>query len=504
MRAPLTLPHRLRALARHVGDRPAAFDAEGSLTYAELAREIDAVAAGLRRTGIGPGERIATAMEPSVAYLLVVLGSLAAGVVPAVVNTRLTESELRAYLRRIEPAAIVCDPSHRALADKLDAPVIELADALTPAPAATRVAPLHGGPPLTDEPAEDAPALIFPTGGTTGTPKGAYYDQRGVWMWCNSVAQSEPDRKPGVELFCSPFFHVTLGVCLLARLFVGDTVRILHSFSPGEVLAAIGDGAHRIIGATTMFTALREHPDFAATPRDHLRRIQFGASPATPQYIRQLLADFPQATIRSAYGATEFGPVTGMEHEDLVTGRVEGVGRVLPGAELWIADDEGRPLPVGEVGEIRVRSPWATVGYWGMPEETAATFLPDGIRSGDLGRFEPDGWLHLAGRSKELIISGGENIFPTEVERVLCEHPAVRELIIYGVADDYWGERVEAGVVLRDGATLTLEELREFGRARLAGYKLPLSLRTLDAIPLTPNHKPDRRAARRLAEAAGD
>jgi len=153
------------------------------------------------------------------------------------------------------------------------------------------------------------------------------------------------------------------------------------------------------------------------------------------------------------------------------------------------------------LGEIVVACAWQVIGYWGREEETAATFTTEGVRLGDLGRIDPDGWITIAGRKKEMIISGGENIFPNEVEAVLSRHPAVQDISIYGVTDDYWGERVEAAVVLKPGADLTQQELADFGRAELGGYKLPKSLRIIEAIPLTPNNKPDRLNLRRQSEA---
>jgi acyl-CoA synthetase (AMP-forming)/AMP-acid ligase II len=491
---------RLRDLSVHRGEQCAAFDSAGSLSYRELVEGMDAVAAGLRRAGVGPREAVATAMEPSLAYLLVVLGAMRAGAVTAVLNTRLTPAELRPYLAPIDPVIVISDPVFNRLSRELGRDIVDLPAALHPDSAPSRLEPLYGGPAIGDELDEEADTLIFPTGGTTGTPKGAVYDHRGSWLWFNSAIQSEPDRQTGTELFCSPFFHVTFGVGLLARLFAGDTVHILHRFDADDVLAGIGAGAHRVIGATTMFKMLRERPAFAGTPRAHLRRIQFGASPASPQFIRQLLVDYPGAKVRSAYGATECGPVTGMEHEELVGGRIEGVGRPLPGAVLRICDDDGNDLPRGEEGEIRVRSRWSTKGYYNLPEQTAAAFRPDGFRTGDVGWFAPDGWLHLSGRRKEMIITGGENVFPNEVEGVLLEHPGIRELIVYGMPDEHWGERVEVGIVPEPGRTVQLEELRLFARTSLAGYKLPKTMRLLEKIPLTGAHKPDRNAARRLAE----
>jgi fatty-acyl-CoA synthase len=346
---------------------------------------------------------------------------------------------------------------------------------------------------------------VFPTGGTTGTPKGAYYDQRRMWVWLNSVIQADGNERGDVELFFSPFFHVTLGVGLLARLLGAGTVRIQPQFDPGAALAAIGEGATRLVGAPTMYAAMRAHPDFAATPRDHVRVVTFGSSPATEAFVRQMAEDYPAAKVRTAFGATEIGPVTGFEHEDLLAGRYAGVGRPLPGVRIHVAGPDGERLGPGEVGELVVVSPWQTLGYYNAPEETAATFRPDGVHLGDLGYFDEDGWLHIAGRSKEMIVTGGENVFPAEVDTVLAEHPGVLQALTYGVPDDFWGEAVEAAIVPAPGAAgVTVDELRDFGRARLAGYKLPRSLRIVDALPLTPNNKPDRGAARQAAIAERD
>jgi fatty-acyl-CoA synthase len=193
-----------------------------------------------------------------------------------------------------------------------------------------------------------------------------------------------------------------------------------------------------------------------------------------------------------------------MEHADLLAGRLSGVGRPLPGVRMKIVDADGAELPRGEEGDLVIASPWQTGGYFGDQEETANLFKRDGVHIGDMGRFDPteDGdWLHIVGRSKEMIITGGENVFPIEVESALAEHPDVDQVVAYGVADDYWGERVEVAIVPVGGATPDLDGLREFARARLAGYKLPRGMRLPGAIPLTPNNKPDRMALQRQAAA---
>lgn len=498
-----TLPGWLEALAAHRGDQPAVLDDRGGLTYGELVSAVRRTAGALLERGLAPGDRIATAMTPSVPHLVAILGALRAGMVATPLNTRLSAVEARAFLTGYGARLIVADEPHAALAEQLDVEHLVLADADAAAPIAVRTAPLSGVDRPLPAVREDQLGLVFPTGGTTGTPKGACYDHGGIWAWLNSVQRADPTVPGEVDLFFSPFFHVTLGVNLMARLLGGGTVRIQPKFDPGEALRAIREGATRITGAPTMFAAIRGHAEFATTDRSGVRTVTFGSSAAAERFVRELLEDYPQARIRTAYGSTETGPVTAVEHEDLLAGRVLGVGRPLPGVRITVVDGDGRPVPDGTVGDLVIDSPWRTRGYVGNPEETARTFRADGVHIGDLGRFE-DGWLHIVGRSKEMIVSGGENVFPAEVEQVLSGHPDVAQVLAYGVPDEFWGERVEITVVPQPGAAPELDALRAFGRSALAGYKLPRGMRTVDALPVTANNKPDRRRAREDALRAAE
>lgn len=499
----LNVPARLRAIAALRGAEVALIDPWARTSWGELIGTMDSVGPALRRAGFQPGSRLAIAMEPSSAYVGLVLGALAAGVVPVPVNTRLTAVEIKAFLEALEPSMIAADATHVDVAQETGYPVTLLESALTGSPLADRVAPFTGAREILEPAAEDAPAIIFGTGGTTGIPKGVWYDHKGMWLWLNTSAATNPGNRYDVELFFAPFFHIALGTNLLSRLFAGGTVHIMRKFDPGLALEAIAAGATRITGAPTMFAALAAHENFASTPRGSMRAIRLGSMAANPDFVRKVMSDYPSAVVRTGYGATEFGPLIGVEHEDLVAGRFVGVGRPHPGAEVRILRPDGSEADIGEVGEITAKAPWQSRGYWGREDETARTYTPLGIRTGDLGFIEEDGWIVISGRLKEMIISGGENIFPVEVEDVLRRHPAVADVIVYGMPDDYWGERVEAGVVPKPGAVVDLEELREFGRSALAGYKLPKSLRLLDAIPLTAVQKPDRRAAREASIKAG-
>ncbi|MEU7816606.1 class I adenylate-forming enzyme family protein [Pseudonocardia sp. NPDC049154] len=501
----LSLVGRIAWQARTRPSATALIDDAGSVGFAELWEVAQQVAGALRVAGLRPGDRVALALRPSAGYVALVLGAMAGGQVPVPVNTRLTPPEVAGFLEPLDPALVLADPAHADLAAAPGRPFRILERAEEPGPLAARVEPVRGA--LHHHPsAGDAPAIAFPTGGTTGLPKGAVYTHERLWLFANSAAAARPAVSawdpPGThqELYFSPFFHVSLCTGLLTTLFSGGTVRIMPAFDTGGALAHIAAGATQLMGSPTMFVALRTHPDFTRTDRSGVELVIFGSTHATPEFVDRLREDYPNARLRYGFGATEYGPVAAMTHEDMLAGRLSGVGRAYPDADIRILDPEGRELGVGEVGEITVRCAWHAVAYWGRPEESAATFTPDGVRLGDLGHLDADGWLTMDGRLKEMIISGGENVFPAEVESALDGHPAVAEICVYGAADEYWGERVEAAVVLRPGARLELEELRAHGRNRLASYKLPKALRIVDALPITPNNKPDRRALRAAAQ----
>jgi acyl-CoA synthetase (AMP-forming)/AMP-acid ligase II len=352
-----------------------------------------------------------------------------------------------------------------------------------------------------DGPADEG--IIIGTGGTTGIPKGAVYSRAALWYWTICTAFAQQLHADDVELFGSPFFHSTLLTGMLTPLVAGATVCIPERFDAEHVEHAVSEyGVTRIGGAPTMLsrilTVARAHPD------DWLgiRTIQFGSTKCPPGFVPAVRAAFPRAALITGYGSTEFGPVTRCYTKDLEGEQDAGVGRPVPAASVAIIDPEtgAQTRQPGVQGEIAVAAPWQMSYYTGPIDATSDVLLPSGaIRSGDIGHFDGNGYLHLDGRSKDIIITGGENVFPAEVEVVLAEFPNVTELAVYGVADRVWGERVELAISVADGAAIPkLADIREYGRARLAPYKLPRSLAVLAELPLTSNMKLDKR---RLATA---
>lgn len=480
----LLLTEQIKIFARMRGTFPAAIDDVEAVSFAELADQVDSIARGLVARGIKPGDRIGLALTSSVRYLAILYACMAAGAIPCVLNTRLTEAEQERYTARLGLSLSICDDERYDVApDRIQLEVggTSLAGLPTPDDAVAL--------PVLDE---DAVALIVPTGGTTGDSKGAMLTNRALWLWCASAGAPRQRRPGDLELFFAPFFHVSVVTGPMTTLLYGSTTRIFDRFDPAAIVEAIAAGGTHLGGTPTTYLAIRQQRRFAEIDRSRVRETSYGAMPATDEFVRQLEHDFPNARLRHAYGSTEVGCATLMDHVDIAAAR-PGVGYPPPGSQITILDANLRPLPAGEIGEIAVTCPWSMCGYWAREEETAQTMSEHGIRTGDLGFLEEDGWLTVAGRQKEMIITGGENVFPNEVENVLIGHPSIRQITVFGVSDRAWGERVEAVVVLEPETSPSPEDIIEFGRRGLAGYKLPKRITFVDAIPLTAVNKPDRR-----------
>jgi len=494
MSQPLLLTTNIQRFARHRPLAVATIDDAGETTYEELWTAIEAVAAKLRHLGVQPGDRVATAMPPSTPHLVLLLGVMLAGAVGCPLNIRLTNAEFARFLEPIGASVIVCDEHHREVVEGLPGEIVVLPAIEASAPLRDRLSPLWDDASRTLPAIDEAsPGLIIPTGGTTGIPKGAIFTHRGMWLWGASSSFNLSRAYFDRELALAPFFHIAVLTGPMSTLFTGGTVRILSTYSTERAIEEIDRGATMLSASVTIYKWLKEHPDFDRIDRSRMRLLSTGSMPSTAEFISGLRRDYPNARVRSTYAATEFGPVAALLNEQIDEGDFTSVGYPLPGVQIRVLDDHGHELPWGESGEIEVTSPWQTAGYWGRPEETAATYFPTGIRLGDSGFFRPDGRLVVNGRKKEMLISGGENVFPSEVEAVLSRHPEIADIAIFGIRDERWGDRIEAAAVRRPGSTLTHEQLVAFGRRSLGGYKLPKETMWIETIPVTSNNKPDRR-----------
>ncbi|MFI8449478.1 AMP-binding protein [Streptomyces erythrochromogenes] len=552
---PPTVLHAFREAAARAPERTALAYFDGRIGYAEADALSDSVAGHLAARGVRRGDRVAVMLQNTPHFVLAVLGAWKAGAVVVPLNPMYKSGEVGHVLRDSGAAALVCDGRawaeylRQAVRDSAVRTVLTASDrdfqtrndprvfgpAPEPAPEpvpATAAAPdrpfvpaqavlpgaaaparpvtadlfavARGGRPAPDGPdltAADT-ALISYTSGTSGTPKGAM-NPHGALTY-NAVRQvtSHPLAEGAGYFALAPLFHITGMVCELAACFVNaGTLVLAHRFDAATVLDAFLE--HRpayAVGPATAFMALAAHP--AATP-DHFASFQVlssGGAPLPPALVERLRAAFG-FYLRNGYGLTECtAPCASVPvHLEAPVDPASGTLSVgLPGADtvVRILDEQGAELPLGETGEIAVRGPQVVPGYWGLPAETAEAF-PDGeLRTGDIGFMDPDGWLYVVDRKKDMINASGFKVWPREVEDVLYTHPAVREAAVVGVPDPYRGESVKAYVSLRPGTSAEPEELSAHCAERIAAYKYPRQVEILPVLPKTTSGKILRRELR--------
>jgi acyl-CoA synthetase (AMP-forming)/AMP-acid ligase II len=493
-----TLAELVTEAGRRHGRHPA-FVAPGgeAMSFEDLDRLSDELAAGLARLGLGPGDVLALVLPPSFEYPVAYAAAAKLGAVTAGVNTRLTPREQAAVLAVAEPALVLAHPDHPASAT--DARVV------APASAADEVfrelrRPGEAPPPVPPDP--DRPVAIVFTSGTTGVPKGAVFASRqlgavtGVdtgWRWGTG----------GKAVAATSFAHLGFMTKLPGNLVRGTTTFVLERWSPAEALRMVE--RHRLTsigGVPTQVALMLDHPSRPTLDLSSVAAVVMGGGPASPELVRRAREGFG-AVVMVRYSCTEAGIGTGTSPDAPPEDAEVSVGRPHPVVELTIRDPAGGTLPPGTVGEVCLRSPAVMLGYHRDPAATEAAFTPDGaVRTGDLGLVDDEGRLRLVGRAREMYVRGGYNVFPAEVEAVLEAHPRVRAVAVVPRADPVMGEVGVAVVVPRDPADPPdLPSLRAFGAKHLAGYKLPEDLRLVDALPLTAMDKVDRRALAALVGA---
>lgn len=344
------------------------------------------------------------------------------------------------------------------------------------------------------------------TSGTTGRPKGALITQDyvmnvgGLWQ---AEKEDTYDMLPGEEhLNFMPIFHTSGAISGQYLTFSrGCGIVIFPDFDLEQILTTIDQHAIPVLGAVpTMLQMIQAHPQFQQTDFSNLRYIQYGAAPM-PIPLRDSLIEQIGCRFCQGYGATESLNITVLSPNDHLTDseRLLSVGKAMSGVTIKIVDEQRNELPIGEVGEIAIQSPVITAGYWNLPEATAATFADGWYLTGDGGYLDADGYLFLKERIKDLIISGGENIYPSEIENVLYDHPSVESAAVVAVADDKWGEVPLAFVVLNEGHELDRAALQSMVSQNLARYKHPKYYEALDALPLTASGKVLKKDLRKLA-----
>jgi acyl-CoA synthetase (AMP-forming)/AMP-acid ligase II len=470
-------------LSRGEADRLAVVFGETRRTYRELDERTSALAAGLLEAGFVKGDRVTILAHNRAEYVEAFFGIAKAGGVAVPVNYLLRASEVAYHL---DDAAARWTFVEQRFLDVMRPLAAERPDHRLVVFDGPHEATEHGYEELVAKGggAKDLPpvgpddvSLLQYTSGTTGRPKGATHTQAGVVL--NATAQSldMPIREDDVYL-CIPALCWAAGLHsgLMAWLQRGATV-VLHpsgGFDPDIVCARIAE--QRITSMIMVPVVLRAVLNSGALERhdfSSLRMLLVGAEPVPVELLDRLYAALPHVEVVQGYGQSEFPTIMAILDSKYARDKAGSTGKALSFVELKVVDESGADTAAGEHGEILCRSAATMIGYWNKPEETEAAFVDGWLRTGDRGWVDEDGFLYIAGRSKDLIISGGLNVYPAEVERVLAEHPSVAECAVVGTEDDRLGEVGRAFVVLRDGAGATEGELIEHCREHLAGYKVP-------------------------------
>ncbi|MCY4162840.1 MAG: AMP-binding protein [bacterium] len=462
----------------------------GAVSFAELRHRVLSLAAGLRAMGVEHGDRLALLADNGLVYFDIYLAGcyLGAPIVPLSIHW--TSLELESVLNDADPALVIADETYIA---NLPAP-----DGRTPVISTQSNAYfdlLAGAPPqdpnsitqvAEDAVTEDATALIVYTSGTTGNPKGVCLSQRALAFSGFTTALVQRFVPEDVFLSTTPLFHTAAGTRVLSMLADGQTHVVLRRFSPETFFAAVA--THRpsvTILVPTQLRRILEHPALSQADLSSLRLIVYGGEPATAALIRQAHTQLG-CDLYQAYGLTEcVGNVAGLlpqDHNQALAQhpeRLTSAGRAVPGVRIEIRNPEGIAVTAGEVGEIWVRTAKAMSGYWKRPQLTAQTLVNGWVCTGDLGRLDDHGYLYLVGRATDMLISGGVNVYPSQIEAVLCEHPHIAAVAVVGRSDSDWGERPVAFVELEPtptalhNPTAIPQELSLWCASRLSKPQIP-------------------------------
>ncbi|WP_018130864.1 o-succinylbenzoate--CoA ligase [Effusibacillus pohliae] len=496
-------PHRMALIGEH-----------RRLTYFQVALEMEHIVRFLQQScGLQRGERVAILSDNSVEYLELLFALAKMGCIAVPLNTRLASAELEFQLQDSGTSVLVVSEAYRETGKRLNANcrlrhLVSVSELLEQSPV-RRIPPTDhfAYAPLCESTtvSGDSPFVICYTSGTTGRPKGAVLTQDNMfWNALNNILGLDLSSEDRV-LTLLPLFHIGgIGLFAFPALLAGGTVAVPGRFDPDRALRWIErEKITVVMGVPTMFDALRKCKRFRETDFRSIRWLYSGGAPCP----RELISFYLERGIPfgQGYGMTETSPTVFLLTKDDYRRKAGSIGKPALFCEVRVVDDDGRDVPRGTVGELVVKGPNVLREYWNLPEGAAAGFCDGWFRTGDLARMDEEGFVYMAGRKKDMIISGGENVYPLEVEQAIGEHPAVAEAAVIGVPDEKWGEVPMAIVALHAGATLAEQELIGHCAGRLAKYKCPKIVKYVNALPKNATGKIDKAALRQqyAKEAAG-
>ena len=509
---PETLKHALIESTRH-GDRVAFQDENRTLTFNQLMARVTSLTQALTAKGLKPGDRIALLSRNSVSAVECIFAACA-GFILVPLNWRLSAAELSVLVQDCTPAALICennylDAAESALVTAADIGLlIDLDDTGRKGWLGYETLISGAKGEITAEPAPSDPALIIYTSGTTGTPKGVTIAHATLLFNMRTAGQhivgaNHNDR----SLMVMPMFHVG-GLCfyLLAGYLHGITTILRPQFDLNKVVEAMkSEHITNVHMVPTMIADLITHPHAKGAARS-LKRIMYAGSSMPITLLERAMSIFTECEFVQAYGSTEAGSITRLTaqtHKAALTQPsqetlLKSCGQSLPDVEIRITRDDGALCKTGEPGEISVRSPGMMQGYWNNLTQTAKAIQNGYLFTGDIGYFDEKGYLYLIDRKNDMIVTGGENVFPTEVEHVLYQHPDIEEVSVFGVPDAKWIEKIVAAVRLKEGTTATEADLIAFTRRSLAAYKCPKQVLIMTELPRTGVGKVSRKTLKQI------
>jgi len=467
-------------------------------TFSQYNARVNRLIHALQKTGINRGETIGILSLNCSQFADVNGAAMKGGFIGSPFNTRLTASELEYIINYSETRILFLGPEF----------VEMINSARSVIPRIEHYILLEGSVPgmfsLEDylstgsdiEPdvkvTEDDLMYIIYTSGTTGIPRGALYDQKRLMDDAITFTRVHELREGDKHLQITPMFHVAGNTWFRTMMLVGLCNVIMKNFNPVETLRLIEkEKITHAMAVPTQFVSIMNVPDFKKYDISSMKEWHYGGSPMPVEVMKRVIAEFgPKIT--EGYGQSESGPaITHLTKEECsIEGKTEeeqkillSAGRPHIGVQVRIVDDQDNDLKEGEIGEIIVNSKHTMKEYWKKPEETEKTLANGWLHTGDMGYYDSNGYVYIADRKKDMIISGGENVYPREVEEILYKHPAIAEAAVIGIPDDYWVEKVHAIIVLKEAASATPEEITVFCRKYIAGYKVPKSFEFVESLP---------------------
>ena len=493
--------------AFHKPDRLALVWEHGALTYAELRSSALRLAAALRAMGLETGDRIATLLYNRGETFQLYFACAYAGLAIVPVSFRLTAPEVASILNDCRPKVVFSEPD---LAATLSAAVPELqvkpriVMLESEASGVEFAALATAGEPLRERYLNDIHMILY-TSGTTGRPKGAAMRSLAI-TWCamQQVTQFRHLDRDAVMMLNAPMFNTAaMNESSIPAFFAGATVAIMpsRSWNPQKLAELIGKWkVTHILMFPSMFRELIKADNEERIALETMRFWYTGGENCPPALMSEVMRRWPHVTLIISYGSTESGMATLIEGKDIEK-HPGSVGRICAGQSIRLLDQQGRDVPVGEIGEVWTAGPSVMSHYWEAPQLDAETVRGGWLKIGDLARMDEDGWIYIVGRTKDLIISKGQNIYPAEIENAIRQHPAVLDVAVVGVPDAEFGEAVSACIMLRKGETPDKEAIMAFTLQRLASYKKPRHMFFMDHFPIRNATKVDKAELARICAA---